>query len=789
MEQLLEFFKPKRYQLELFIDKENDLVDGDVVITGAAKADKIFLHAVDMKIKSVKINDAKTDFTHDGEVITLNAPVSDNIKIEVKFQNKLNKNMEGIYLSTYKYGKKIEKIVSTQFESHYAREAFPCVDEPAAKAVFELTIKLPEGSDDIVLSNNIVAKKDGTTTIFEPTPRMSTYLLAFVIGKFHAKSLKNAHGTLITTYAPLNQSPDSVDFANEVAARSLEFYDNEFGVPYPLEKLDQVAIPDFDAGAMENWGLVTYRESMLLADKTATFGTKKSIALTVAHELSHQWFGDLVTMRWWDDLWLNESFASIMEYMAVDAIYPEFKIWQGFFTGDCLSALYRDAYFDVQSVHQDVSSPAEIATLFDGAIVYSKGARLMLMLIRAMGWENFKKGIYDYFKRYAYQNTIGDNLWEALAPYADFNPKEFMHAWIDQPGYPVLTDGEQQRFLLDGEMKPSNWPIPQVLDDMSGHYVLNLSEKEFTEKLADFDKLSLEQKLRLLIDRSLLARTPLCASAPLIDLIAKFKNEDSAAIWKIIISIISNLKVFFDPDSDEEKMFKKYVLDLISDKLKEVGLKTRKDDDENMVRLRDDLLALDLYAEDRANLTKLAKFYNDDLTALDIETRSDILDAKLYVEPAMLGDYLKKYQATADPEIKYDLLYATTLTKDEKNIDKLVSLLGEPEIVKPQDHLHLYLYLFRNSKARAKAFEWLKANWKYVEEMSGDKTIDSYPRYMAGVIRTSAEVEAFFEFFDQFKDQPVMARTLKIAHKEIDARLALITSDQKDVVEKLKSCA
>lgn len=789
MEQLLEFFKPKRYQLELFIDKENDLVDGDVVITGAAKADKIFLHAVDMKIKSVKVNDTKADFTHDGEVITLNAPVSDNIKIEVKFQNKLNKNMEGIYLSTYKHGKKIEKIVSTQFESHYAREAFPCVDEPAAKAVFELTIKLPEGSDDIVLSNNIVAKKEDTTTIFEPTPRMSTYLLAFVIGKFHAKSLKNAHGTLITTYAPLNQSPDSVDFANEVAARSLEFYDNEFGVPYPLEKLDQVAIPDFDAGAMENWGLVTYRESMLLADKTATFGTKKSIALTVAHELSHQWFGDLVTMRWWDDLWLNESFASIMEYMAVDAIYPEFKIWQGFFTGDCLSALYRDAYFDVQSVHQDVSSPAEIATLFDGAIVYSKGARLMLMLIRAMGWDDFKKGIYDYFKRYAYQNTIGDNLWEALAPYADFNPKEFMHAWIDQPGYPVLTDGEQQRFLLDGEMKPSNWPIPQVLDDMSGHYVLNLSEKEFAEKLADFDNLSLEQKLRLLIDRSLLARTPLCASAPLLDLIAKFKNEDSAAIWKIIISIISNLKIFFDPDSDEEKMFKEYVLGLISDKLKEVGLKTKKDDDENTVRLRSDLLALDFYAEDRTNLTKLAKFYNDDLTALDIETRNDILDAKLYLEPAMLNEYLKKYQATADPEIKYDLLYATTLTKDEKNIDKLVSLLGEPEIVKPQDHLHLYLYLFRNSKARAKAFEWLKANWKYVEEMSGDKTIDSYPRYMAGVIRTAAEAEAFFEFFDQFKDQPVMARTLKIAHKEIDARLALIASDQKDVVEKLKSCA
>ena len=304
---------------------------------------------------------------------------------------------------------------------------------------------------------------------------------------------------------------------------------------------------------------MTYRESMLLAGKNATLGTKKSVALTVAHELSHQWFGDLVTMKWWDDLWLNESFASVMEYYAVDYIHPEYKIFEGFFTGDALAALRRDAYTDVQSVHQDVNNPEEIATLFDPAIVYAKGARLMLMLIRAMGWEDFCKGIRDYFERFKYQNTVGDDLWESLKPYANFDPKKLMHAFIDKPGYPVVTGDKQQRFLLDGPLKGESWPLPEINEDMSGHYILNLSEAEFEEKLAQFDELDLEEKLRLLIDRDLVTRTELADSASLLLLVQKFKNENAAAVWNVILAIISNLKIFFEFGSAEEKKFKKYV--------------------------------------------------------------------------------------------------------------------------------------------------------------------------------------------------------------------------------------
>ena len=552
-------------------------------------------------------------------------------------------------------------------------------------------------------------------------------------------------------------------------------------MPYPLKKLDQVALPDFEAGAMENWGLVTYRESMMLAGKNATLGTKKSVALTVAHELSHQWFGDLVTMDWWDDLWLNESFASVMEYYAVDYIHPEYKIFEGFFTGDSYAALMRDAYKDVQSVHQDVSDPAEIATLFDGAIVYSKGARLMLMLIRLMGWEDFCKGICDYFEKYKYQNTVGDDLWASLKPYAEFDPGKLMHAFIDKPGYPVITDGKQKRFLLDAPMTDESWPLPEISEDMTGHYVLNLSDEEFKVRLAEFDKLGLEEKVRLLIDRNLLSKTDLVSAASLIPLLDKFKNENSAAVWNIILSIVSNLKIFFELGSEEEQRFKQFVGKLVTEKLKEVGLTTRKDDDENTIRLRAVLLALDFYAETPENLQALAKMYDKDYNKLDSEIREDIIDAKLYMEPEIIDEYIAEYQKIADPELKFELLFAGTVAKNEKVLDKMLKLLSEPEIVKPQDQTHLFIYLYRNPKSREKVYKWLIKNWEYVKKLAGDKSLDSYPRYMANVIRTEKEYREWQDFFKPMSNDPALARAIKIGENEIKARLKLIVADQKDV--------
>lgn len=775
MERFLDYFEPEKYILNLLVEKEKKKHSGNVVIFGEAKEEKIKFHAVDFEIKKVLVDGVNVEYKYDGNIIEVDVCEGKH-EIEIEFSRHLNENMQGAYISTYEYKGKKEIIVATQFESHYAREAFPCIDEPAAKAVFEVNISLPKDADDLILTN---------TALGEPTPRMSTYLLAWVIGKFHGKTIKNAHGIEITTYVAMNQDADAVDFANDVAAKSLEFYDDNFGVAYPLKKLDQVALPDFEAGAMENWGLVTYRESMLIAGKDATLATKKGVALTVAHELSHQWFGDLVTMQWWDDLWLNESFASVMEYFAVDSAYPEFKIFEGFFTGDALAALRRDCLSGVQSVHQDVKNPEEIATLFDPAIVYAKGARLMLMVIRAMGWENFCKGIQDYFEKYKYQNTIGDNLWDALDNYADFDVKKMMHAFIDKPGYPVITDGKQKRFLLDGPMKDESWPIPEITEDMSSHYILNLTDAEFEERLARFDELNLEEKLRLLIDRDLLSKTSLVSAASLLPLLLKFKNENSAAVWNIIVTIFGTLKIFFEYGTEEEKKFKKFVLELVDAKLNEIGIKTRDNDDENTVRLRANLLALDFYAEDLPRIKELAGMYNENYSEMDVEIRSDILDAKIYLEPELVDKYINDYAKISDPEIKFDLLFAATLSKDEKVISKMVKLLSQPEIVKPQDHFHLFIYEYRNPAAEEKAWDWLIHNWDYVKKIAGDKSLEDYPRYTAASIKTQADFDKYKEFFEPMADDPALARAIEVGKNEIRARLELIKADKKEVYKTL----
>ena len=821
MERLIKYFVPEKYILNLEVDKHQKTIGGKVTVFGEAKNEVAKFHAVGLRIKKVLVDEKKVDFEHKDGLLNFKVEFSKH-KIEIFYDGKLNENMEGAYLSTYEYEGHEERIVATQFESHYAREAFPCIDEPEAKAVFEVSIVVPD-EDDMVLSNMPVASTGPAAAFppssqssvgvpqaaspvdeadswrvhkFLPTPRMSTYLLAFVVGRFHGKTVVNSHGVEITTYAALNQDVDSVDFANEVAARALEFYDDNFGVPYPLKKCTQVALPDFEAGAMENWGLVTYRESMLLAGESATIGTKKSVALTVAHELSHQWFGDLVTMKWWDDLWLNESFASVMEYYAVDHIYPEFQIFESFFTGDSVAALIRDAYRGVQSVHQEVKNPAEIATLFDGAIVYAKGARLMLMLIRLMGWEDFCKGLKDYFEKYQYANTVGDDLWAAMQPYAEFDVGEMMHAFIDRPGYPVVTsvggdfrNFSQKRFLLDGGTEEGEWPLPKILEDMSGHYVLNLSDEEFSKRLSDFGKLGLEEKLRLLIDRDLITRAGMRSATSLVPLILKFKDSDSGAVWNKISGLVANLRVYFDEDSEEEKVLKKFVLGAIDGKLTEVGIVTREGDDANMLKMRANLMGLMHFAEDEARFRELVEMYRDDYREMDNEIRDEILSAKVYLEPSVVEEFLEKYKTINDPDVKFDYLSAACEVRDEKEVQKLVSLLGDFETVKPQDQLHLFIYLYRNPKAKKAVLAWLRGNWEVIKKTGGEKTLSDYPTVLGHLMRTEEELKWFAEFFGPMRDDLAVARAIEIGEREIRARAQLIEKYRGEVYDELRKYA
>ena len=520
MERFFDYFTPAHYDLDLRINDEKTRINGTVVISGEAKAETIKLHAVRMEIKSVYLDGAKFEgFRHEDGVLTLEGVSVAAHEIKVKFISQIEADMEGAYLSTYENAGVTERMVVTQFESHYARECFPCVDEPIAKATFSL--KLTSVEDDTLLSNmpaTFTTAQEGHKTVeFAESPRMSTYLLAFVAGKFCAKETVSKHGVKISVYAGLHQNMDDLDYAAQFAADVLDFYDDCFKTPFPLPKMDLVAVPDFEAGAMENWGLVTFREIALLANDKSSLDTKQYVAIVIAHELSHMWFGDLVTMAWWDDLWLNESFANMMETYSTDKIRPELRAWEDFYLTAVASSISRDSLPGVQPVRVDVKCVEDIANLFDGAIVYGKGSHLLLMLMRTMGEEAFFAGIADYFEKHKYSNTTADDLWNALTPHADFDVKEFMTPWLTQSGFPVVTtDQKQQRFLITGETDDTKYPIRELRDDLSGHYIINYSEEEFAEKLKHVDEMSKEQKLRLLMDRRMLAKTNYVPSVSLL---------------------------------------------------------------------------------------------------------------------------------------------------------------------------------------------------------------------------------------------------------------------------------
>ncbi len=838
MERLINYFKPENYKLQLNIDKHKGTARGRVTIKGQAFRDIIKLHSKALTIDRVIVNNLEADWRAAEDEIAIShndvdTPTAQTI-ITIDYHFSLNTNMMGCYLSSYQFDGKEEKLVSTQFESHYARECFPCVDEPGAKATFDLEITVPD-LDDVVIANTPVKDVVKNTTpiesktmTFETTPRMSTYLLAFCIGKFHSKSTKSKHGVEVTTYCALNQDLNSIDYANEIASAALDYYDDTFGIPYPLKKLDQIAIPDFEAGAMENWGLVTYRESCLLSGDTATIDDRQYVATVITHELSHQWFGDLVTMEWWDNLWLNESFATLMEYLCVDAIHPEYKILEDFFIGECRAALSRDALPGVQAVQQDVDDPAEIATLFDSAIVYAKGAHLMFMLYRLMGERSFFAGLKEYFKAHKYANTTGDDLWNALQPHAKFDVKEFMDAWITRPGYPVVTDGDQMRFLLTADYEEQNWnlpgkgnrknakiqpitaetwPLPEITDDMSGHYLLNLSAEEFQDKLDNFKKLNFEQKARLLIDRSLLAKTQIVSTALHIPLLPCFREETDEALWGPISGLIGDLKLFFPVSDPDFGRFKQYILYIVKPQYERLGAIHKENESENDVELRSSILGLALFAENAEIEAELAKIYDEALAKialkgsktpsdeaetqravlaqLDPETRYAVLYAKMRQdETKFFPVVLENYQKIAEPDLKNELLSVLTSAR-EHNVE-LLKLLKEPTIVRPQDHLYLFIYLLRNYRTRSATMNWLYENWDYVVEISGEKSIEDYPRILAGAIRSTEKATAFEDFFSQHADNPILKRTIKVAKAEIESRLRLLSTDEKDVHNALK---
>ncbi len=492
--------RPKKYQLRLQPDFSNftfqgeETVDVEVVDSTA----EIVLNAADLKINSAVLHRNGRSSTATNIVLassrqTATLTFAERIpagdaSLEISFTGDLNDKLHGFYRSEYTDPDgETRFLATTQFEATDARRAFPCWDEPAHKASFDLTLVIP--SDLVAVSNNPVVEEvavDGglKSLRFGETPVMSTYLLAFIIGDLVAIHQQANERTTVGIYTTRGKEEQG-RFALDTSVKLLGFFNDYFGIPYPLEKLDHIAIPDFAAGAMENWGAITYRETALLVDEeNSSAGTRQRVAEVVAHEMAHMWFGDLVTMEWWDDLWLNESFASWMGTKAVDWLFPEWQMWTQFVNMDTTRALSLDGLKNSHPIEQEVKDPAEVSQLFD-AISYSKGASVIRMLEQFLGPEVFRQGLSQYLSAHQYGNARTADLWSALEAASGQPVTSIMDSWTNQMGYPVLRvesnrtseDLEltlhQERFVYDrlqdgDEQEPEVWRVPVAVSSAGG---------------------------------------------------------------------------------------------------------------------------------------------------------------------------------------------------------------------------------------------------------------------------------------------------------------------------------
>lgn len=856
-------FKPEHYDLTLTTNKESSTFSGVVIITGKKSgrpSQRFTLHNVGLKVTKVTIVHRDKHGEKELVVDRINTHTKfDELRLHVSqimypgsyaitlhFEGKITRPMNGLYPCFFQHDGKKDSLLATQFESHHAREVFPCIDEPEAKATFQLSLITPK--DEVVISNTPVSStqttKNGVKTTFETTPKMSTYLLAFVIGNLGYKEAKTRDGVVIRTYA----TPDNValtDFALETAVKVLEFYNDYFAIPYPLAKCDMIALPDFASGAMENWGCVTYREQCMLVDETnSTLATKQYVAMVVAHELAHQWFGNLVTMRWWTDLWLNEGFASWIEYLAVDTLFPEWKMWTQFIVDEQQTAMKLDALKHTHPVEVPVHHPDEIRSIFD-TISYSKGASVIHMLHDYLGADVFRDGLRHYLNRHQHDNTDTIDLWQALEEISGKPVKNFMHAWTSQSGFPLIhADSNdhsvalsQKRFLMSPNKKvpETSWPVPLLRTHNDTEQLAKAEDSIAVSDTRDFllnrnrggfyrisynvshlkqlgeevlqGKLSELDRLGILADLFETAKASQASTADALHFLENFRGEQSYAVWDVIASSLGSLRLVMDDDELRESM-KPYTRRLVGDELERLGWKRKKDESHFDQLLRPIILGLAAAADEESVIAQSRKLFDSishtEEVAPELRTGSSTKEVKrgIDIDPDMRGvvfGTIARHGNKADFEKLAHLHNTSVLSEERTTLTAALTGFEDPKIIQEalaminsdnvrlQDVAYWIAYSFLNRFARASTWEWLKENWTWLEKNLGtDLSFFRTPIYVARAHSDKSFIAEYKAFFEP-KLSPALERSYYQGLEMLEWQSAWKSRDLKEVKHFFKS--
>ena len=691
-----------------------------------------------------------------------------------KFTGTLNDNMAGFYRSSYTMPDgSTHYMATTQMEPTDARRAFPCFDEPGLKAKFTITLIADKNktclSNMDVISEKEVDGKYGSgkkAVTFRETPLMSSYLLAFIVGDLNVIETHDFR-VPIRVFATPDRDIEHGRFSLNLAARTLEFYEKKFNSKFPLPKMDMIAIPDFSAGAMENWGLITYRVVDLLFDeKISGASIKQRVAEVVQHELAHQWFGNLVTMDFWDGLWLNEGFATWMSWYSCNEFYPEWKVWEGYVTDNLQSALALDSLRSSHPIEVPVKRAEEVNQIFD-AISYAKGSCVLRMISKYLGEDVFIEGIRRYLKKHAYGNTQTTDLWAALSDASGKDVEKVMDIWTKHVGFPVVTvteDAEkkeihvkQNRFLRTADVKAEEdkvlYPVFLGLRTTAGvNENLTLTDREASFQLKDMNffklnadhsgiyrtsysperleklgqaarkgLLSVEDRAGMIADAGALAASGYQRTSGILSLLQGFKGEPEFVVWDELLSRIGSIRAaWIFEDEAVKAALKKVQLDLVSAKAHELGWHFYPTDGHIQQQFKSLLFGSAGLAGDEkvkaAAFEMLAKFKAGDKDAIHPNLRSSVYAICLnYGGEAEYELILNAYRTGQTSDERNTALRAIGRARNPELIKRTLSLPLSDE-VKGQD-VYLPLGGLRtHSDGIVALWEWLTKNWESLEK-------------------------------------------------------------------------
>ncbi|MBI4432976.1 MAG: M1 family metallopeptidase [Candidatus Omnitrophica bacterium] len=820
--------EPIVYTIELKPDLQAFTFQGAASI--ALKARKPFsrvtLNAAELKITKATLKTLKREapvkrISYDKKLETVTLDFGKSVSpapgllLQVQFEGILNDKMHGFYRTSYEAHGEKKWGAATQFEATDARRAFPCWDEPDCKARFNLALVVPQ---ELTALSNMPVKKEspldgGLKRVeYAITPAMPTYLVAFVIADLETIEARDKKGTLVRIYTTPGKKEQG-RFALEVALHALGYFAEWFGIPYALPKCDMVALPDFASGAMENWGLVTYRETALLVDpENSSASARQRVAEVIDHELAHQWFGNLVTMRWWTDLWLNEGFASFMGPKAVHDQFPEWKIWDQFIVADTLRALHDDALKNTHPIEIPVQNPSEIREIFD-AITYSKGSSVNRMLEHYLGEKVFRKGLQVYLKKFAFGNATTRQLWQVLEKVSGKPVRAIMTSFTDQPGYPMLTikdrikkgsfQLQQKRFIFDGspDRGKTRWKVPLVIatqgmkkpwvgllkstsmnidlgKDKRSWVKLNAGQSGFYRVAYPagwLDRLMIALKsgslpdrvidaLGILSDAMALARAGAIETSKLLALFEAVQEERDYNVWTLVAGGLQTIDGLLE-DTSRKKRLADFAVKLLSRRLEDFGWEKRGSDSHLDILLRSLLISQAGHFGNISVVTEARARFENFLSGGTLEPNLRGPVYSLVAENGAERDFeelVKLYRSSALQEEKVRILRSLTRFQDKNVIARILEFAISKD-VRSQDTYVLLAGFGGNARGRHQAWIFIQNNYEGLLARYEGGSISLLGRILEGAVTGFIRDEDLKTVQTFFDEHPVagLERTMK----------------------------